>query len=579
LARKPLPAMPVRERLIDASVVKTLMDEGVDEFFARIFASRGVHSVAELRSVGKPLLSWRLLKGAANAAKILADTIMAKKKIVIVADYDSDGATSCAICYLGMKGMGADVSYAVPNRFVHGYGLTPPVVTLVNEDFHPSVIVTVDNGISSFDGIELARSLGIKVVVTDHHLPGEKIPQADEIVNPNQPGCDFPSKNMAGCGVAFYVMAALRDELKSRQSLPEDCPPIQVLLDFVAIGTIADVVKLDENNRLLARLGLERIRHGKAHPGIAALFTVASRSMPRATSKDMGFAIGPRINAAGRLDDMSIGIRCLISDDFQEALELALTLDDLNIKRKQIETGMQEEAAAQLINVGSASAICVFDNEFHEGVIGIVAGRIKEREHRPTVVFAPAQELGLIKGSGRSIPGFHLRDALDLIHKKNPLLLSKFGGHAMAAGLTIKQADFALFKEEFEGVANNLLTEDILERYVLTDGDVPGEWITLDLAEKMATEVWGQGFMEPLFSSRFQIKSQRLIKEQHLKMELVKDGIVFEAMWFFQGETFKSTEIDAVYSIESGVFRNETFVQLLIAQATECADSGAVELM
>lgn len=571
--------MPVRERLVDASVVRSLRAEGVDDFFAKIYAARGVLSASELKATGKPLLSWRLLKGAANAAKILADAIMAKKKIVIVADYDSDGATSCAICHLGMKGMGADVSYAVPDRFIHGYGLTPPVVRLVHEEFAPHIIVTVDNGISSCDGIELARELGIKVVVTDHHLPGDKIPNAEEIVNPNQPGCGFPSKNMAGCGVAFYVMAALRDELKSRGALPGDCAPIQELLDFVAIGTIADVVKLDENNRLLARMGLERIRHGKAHPGVAALFTVAGRSMPRATSKDMGFAIGPRINAAGRLADMSIGIRCLVSDDFQEALELALALDDLNVKRKEIESGMQEEAWAQLADVGDASAICVFDKEFHEGVIGIVAGRIKETAHRPTVVFAPAQEEGLIKGSGRSIPGFHFRDALDVIHKKKPQLLSKFGGHAMAAGLTIRGVDFEAFKAEFQAVAKGLLTEDVLERYVLTDGDLPGEWISLDLAERMATEVWGQGFLEPLFSSRFQIKSQRLIKEQHLKMELMKDGKVFEAMWFFQSQPFRSTEIDAVYSIEPTSFRNDTFVQLLIAQATECADGGVLDLM
>ena len=577
MARKPLPALPVRERQVSSENCKALQRQGLDEFFARLFAAREVTHVDELRSAGKPLLSWRLLKGAEGAAKLLADSIRDRERIVIVADYDSDGATSCAICCLGLKGMGAIVDFAVPNRFVHGYGLTAPVVQMVKDAFDPRVIVTVDNGISSFDGIALAKSLGIKVVVTDHHLPGDRIPDADEIVNPNQPGCDFPSKNMAGCGAAFYVLAALREELKVRGTLPEGAEPIQTLLDFVAIGTIADVVKLDENNRRLARLGLERIRQGKAHPGVAALFTVARRSMPRATSKDIGFAIGPRINAAGRLDDMSVGIRCLISNDFQEALELALKLDDLNVTRKQIENEMQEEATSQLWegSVGNASSICVFNESFHEGVIGIVAGRIKEREHRPTIVFAPAQEPGLIKGSARSIPGFHFRDALDVVHKKKPYLLSKFGGHAMAAGLTIKKEHFEEFRQEFDAVARSWLTEDVLDRYLLTDGDIPAEWITLDMAERLAVEVWGQGFSEPQFFSRFRIRSQRLINEKHLKLELEKDGCVFEAMWFFQGEIFKAPEIQAVYTVEPGEYRGDTFVQLLIAQASECGDEGA----
>lgn len=572
MSRKPLSALPVRERLVKDAAVNKLVSQGCEEFMARIYAAREVEDISEVRVGGRALLSWRLMKGAQAAAELLADAIVNKKKIVVVADYDSDGATSCVVCCLGMGGMGADVEFAVPNRFVHGYGLTAPVVEMVKAQFNPDVIVTVDNGISSFDGIALAKKYGIQVVVTDHHLPGDSIPDADVIVNPNQPGCQFPSKNMAGCGVAFYVMAALREEMKSRNCLPETSQPVQTLLDFVAIGTIADVVKLDDNNRLLARLGLDRIRQGKAHPGVAALFTVARRSMPRATSKDVGFAIGPRINAAGRLEDMSIGIRCLLSTDFQVALELALRLDDLNAARKNIEAGMQEEASAQL-GLGEVSgAICVFNETFHEGVIGIVAGRIKEREHRPTIVFAPAQEPGLIKGSGRSIPGFHFRDALDLIHKKNHKLLSKFGGHAMAAGLTIKAVDFEEFKAEFNRVALSMLTEDVLDRFVLTDGNIPGEWISLDFAEKLATEVWGQGFPEPQFSSRFKVKSQRLIKDQHLKLELEKDGYIFDAMWFFQNAVFKSDFIDAVYSIEPGEYRGDMFVQLQIVQATESMD-------
>lgn len=578
MSRKPMPALPIRARKVNEEAALKLSSQGVDEFLARLYASRGVGDVFELKTTGKPLLSWKLLKGAGQAAQVLANAIAAKEKIVIVADYDSDGATSCAICYLALKTMGANVDFAVPNRFTDGYGLTPPVVQKVHDEFHPSIIVTVDNGISSNDGIDLANALGIRVVVTDHHLPGAVIPKAEVIVNPNQPGCAFPSKNMAGCGVAFYVMAALREELKTRGTLPEEAAPIQTLLDMVAIGTIADVVSLDENNRLLARLGLDRIRQGKAHPGVAAMFMVSRRSMPRATSKDVGFAIGPRINAAGRLDDMSIGIKCLISDDFPAALELALKLNDLNSERKNIESGMQEEAAEQVWNKGLTSAICVFNEDFHEGVIGIVAGRIKEREHRPTIVFAPAGEAGMIKGSGRSIPGFHFRDALDMVHKKKPYLLSKFGGHAMAAGLSIKKEHYEEFCVEFNAIAESLLSEDILDRYVLTDGDLPGEWISLDFAERLAVDVWGQGFPEPLFTSRFKIVSQDLIKEQHLKLQLEKDGYIFQAMWFFQGQKFKSSHIEAVYTIEPGEWRGEVFVQLQIAQASELPDDDSAEL-
>jgi single-stranded-DNA-specific exonuclease len=575
VSRKPMPPLPVRQRRVDEAAASKLAGQGVEEIIARLYSSRAVTDVQEVKTAGKPLLSWRLLKGAAESAVILADAIKAREKIVIVADYDSDGATSCAICFLALKGMGARVEFEVPNRFRDGYGLTEPVVQRVHDDHHPSVIVTVDNGISSVAGIDLANALGIKVVVTDHHLPGDTIPKAASIANPNQPGCEFPSKSMAGCGVAFYVMAALREELKNRGELPDSSEPVQTLLDLVAIGTIADVVNLDENNRRLARMGLDRIRQGKARPGVAALFTVARRSMPRATSKDVGFAVGPRINAAGRLDDMSIGIRCLISDDFQEALELALQLDDLNTARKNIETGMQEEAADQVWNRDLSNAICVYDQSFHEGVIGIVAGRIKEREHRPTIVFAPAQEEGMIKGSGRSIPGFHFRHALDMIHKRKPYLLSKFGGHAMAAGLSIKKEHYDEFRHEFDAVASGLLTEDVLERYALTDGDLPGEWISLDLAERLATDVWGQGFPEPQFYSRFAVVSQKLIKDQHLKLELEKDGYIFQAMWFFQNQLFKASSIDAVYTIDAGEWRRETFAQLLISQASERDDEEA----
>lgn len=571
MARTNMPSLPIRERTVNSQLEKDLRQVGYDPIMAKILGARELGSAQEAKTQGKQLLPWRTMKGAKEAAKILADGIVARQKMVIVADYDSDGATSCAIGMKALASMGANIDFAVPNRFIHGYGLSKTVVDEVWEQKKPEIIITVDNGISSHEGITRAHALGIKVVVTDHHLPGATLPNADCIVNPNQPGCEFPSKNMAGCGVIFYVMAALRDELKSRDRLPEDALNPQELLDYVAIGTIADVVKLDENNRLLARLGLNRIRGGKAHPGVAALFAVARRTMPKATSKDIGFAIGPRINAAGRLEDMSIGIKCLISDNMQEALGLALQLDDLNTKRKNIENNMQADAMAEMWKHEGAlpNAIAVYHDSFHEGVIGIVAGRIKEREHRPTVVFAPAQEEGFLKGSGRSIPGFNLKDALDLIHKRNPNLLVKFGGHAMAAGLTINKDGFEEFKIEFEKVAKELLTEEALARFVLTDGDVPGEEMTLDFAERTAAEVWGQGFPEPLYASRFKIRSQQLIKEAHLKMELEKDGFVFSAMWFFRDKVFESSHIDAVYGMEPAEFNKEVFVQLGITQAEE----------
>lgn len=569
MARALVPFLPVKLREMDEAKVAHLKSEGVESVLARVFAAREVGSLREANSFNRALLSWKSMKGIDAATEMLVNAIRAQQKIVIVADYDSDGATSCAIGITALRSYGANIDFAVPNRFVHGYGLTAGVVAQVWEKQKPEIIITVDNGISSHDGINAAHKLGIKVLVTDHHLPPPTLPDADVIVNPNQPGCEFASKSMAGCGVIFYVVAATRERLKSQGMLPEGALPAQALLDFVAIGTIADVVKLDENNRALARLGLDRIRQGKAHPGVAALFAVARRNMVRATSKDIGFAVGPRINAAGRLDDMSIGIRCLISNDFQEALELALKLDDLNVARKQIEAGMQEQATATMWKSPGAlpDAICVFNEEFHEGVIGIVAGRIKEREHRPTIVFAPAQEPGLVKGSARSIPGFHMRDALDMVHKRAPELLQKFGGHAMAAGLTIKREHFEAFSKTFTQVAGELLTEEMLARYVLTDGDVAAEVITLDLAERLAMEVWGQGFPEPLFSSTFHIRTQRLIKESHLKMELEKDGQVFDAMWFFKDKLIEAEEIEAVYSVEPGEYRGDVFVQLQINQA------------
>ena len=572
MARILPPALPVHTRPINKELLNELNAHGYMPAMSRIFAARDILTAKEVTQAGKQLLQWRDMKGAVPAVEILCEALATGQKIVVVADYDSDGATSCAIAVRALKSFGGQVSFAVPNRFIHGYGLTSSVVEQVWNTSHPELIITVDNGISSHDGIKTAHKYGIKVLVTDHHLAPSTLPDADCIVNPNQPGCQFPSKNMAGCGVVFYIMAGLRETLKGRGILPASACSASELLDYVAIGTIADVVKLDENNRLLARLGLERIRQGRAHPGVAALFSVARRSMPRATSKDIGFAIGPRINAAGRLDDMSIGIKALLSDDFQEALELALTLDDLNKTRKAIESNMADEAQIELAAwEGPVPAgICIYGKEFHEGVIGIVAGRIKEKEHRPTIVFAPSQEAGYLKGSGRSIPGFHLRDALDVLHKRHLNLLPKFGGHAMAAGMSIPAERFEEFKASFEQVCSELLTEEALARCVLTDGDLPSNEMTINLAEKIATEVWGQGFLEPLFSSRFNVLEQKLINNAHLKLVLEKEGAEFSAMWFFRDKLLGSSCIDAVYTIEAAEFKGDEYVSLQINQAVEC---------
>lgn len=563
---KPI-ALPIKKR--KSRNWKKISEKNVPEVLARLFDARGINDANSVILSGKKLLPWTSMKGIEEGVDRLVTAIKKKEKIVIVADYDSDGATSCAIGMLALKSFGALVDFKVPNRFVHGYGLSVTVVNEVVQDFNPSVLVTVDNGISSIDGVNRANELGVDVIVTDHHLPlnDGSLPKAKAIINPNQPGCEFSSKNLAGCGVIYYLMAALRAKLEQEKLLKEGAAPIQNWLDLVAIGTIADVVKLDENNRLIARMGLDRIRNGNAHPGVAALFTVAKRKTGKATSSDIGFAIGPRINAAGRLDDMSVGIKCLIEDDFAKALELALTLDDLNQERKAIEQEMQNEANIMVWEGQEKfkSSIALKSKDFHEGVIGIVAGRIKEREHRPTIVFAPGQEPGLLKGSGRSIPGFHLRDALDLVYKMNPNLIVKFGGHAMAAGLTIKEEFFEDFQEAFDEVCSAGLTAEMLERFILTD-ELSPENMTVNTVELIQQEVWGNGFEEPIFALDMKVKSQRVLKDTHLKLELEKEGMIFDAIWFNCNELVGDEIVTVVFSLSINDFRNTQTVQLQIRQ-------------
>jgi single-stranded-DNA-specific exonuclease len=464
--------------------------------------------------------------------------------------------------------MGAQVDYIVPDRVVHGYGLTPEIVELTSREKAPDIIITVDNGIASVDGVVAANALGIEVVVTDHHLPGDFLPPARVIVNPNQPECGFPSKHLAGVGVVFYVLLALRAEMRRRGVFDAQTQPkLDNLLDLVALGTVADVVRLDANNRILVAQGIKRMRAGRMHAGVAALFRVAGREARCASPFDLGFAVGPRLNAAGRLQDMALGIECLTTDDEGRAWAIAQQLNEINLKRREIEADMQDTALLHLdaFEPSDSSTITVFDDGWHQGVIGIVASRLKEKFFRPTITFAPGGP-GLIKGSGRSIPGFHMRDALDLVSKRVPGLIDKFGGHAMAAGLTMKAECFAPFQEAFEAVGRAWLTQAQLERVVETDGPLEDEFYSTSFIELMDAQVWGQGFAPPVFCDEFRVLSQRILKEKHLKLLLEKNGRRYDAIWF--GRTDGLGERARVaFRLDANEYNGVTKVQLLVEHA------------
>jgi len=541
-----------------------LTQHGLSPLLARIYAARGVTDPRQLDAELAALLPIAQLKNAEAMAVLLADAIAAKQRLLIVADYDADGATACAVGLRALREFGAIVDFLVPNRFEYGYGLTPEIVRLASE-MKPDIIITVDNGIASHVGVDEAHRLGMRVFVTDHHLPADTLPDADAIVNPNQPGCEFPSKNLAGVGVMFYVMLALRAELRRRGAFEGKTEPnLAKLLDIVALGTVADVVKLDDNNRILVRQGLARIRAGQACAGILALYQITGRDPQRASTWDLGFMLGPRLNAAGRLDDMSLGIALLTTDDADRALELARTLDELNRTRREIEAGMQENALQQLdlVTVDDRFALSLYEPSWHQGVIGILASRLKEKFHRPVLVFAHSTE-GELKGSGRSIPGFHLRDALDLVAKRHPDLLKKFGGHAMAAGVSIALDDLARFEAAFEQVAQEWLTPALLARSIETDGGLPASEADLDTAQALARQVWGQGFPEPQFLDQFQVAQQRIVGEKHTKLSLVREGRQFEAMLFFRAETLPNA-IQAVYRLDVNEFKGVRSVQLIL---------------
>ena len=569
--------MKIIARDIPPRAAWALEQAGLHPLLARLYAARGVHTSDELDDSLSRLLPPSGLQGVQQAAQLLADAIASDQRLCIVADYDCDGATACAVAVRGLRLLGArHVDYLVPDRVVDGYGLTPPIARRVKER-GADLLITVDNGIASCEGVAQAKALGLAVLVTDHHLPGAELPQADAIVNPNQPGCTFPSKSIAGVGVMFYVLMQLRAELRQRGVFDAaQQPRLEPLLPLVALGTVADVVRLDTNNRRLVAQGLKRIRAGQMPPGIAALLRVAGRQAPLATTFDFGFALGPRINAAGRLADMTLGIECLLTDDAARADHLAQQLDAINRERREIEGGMREQALLLAEDLFGAQdepppAVSVFDPDFHEGVVGIVASRIKDKLHRPTFVFAASGAPGKeneLKGSGRSIAGFHLRDALDLVAKRHPGVLLRFGGHAMAAGCTVPAERFADFEQALAQVAREWLDAATLTRRLETDGPLAPEWRRADLADTLQREVWGQGFAPPVFSEEVDILSQRLVGERHLSLKLRHRGEPVDGIWFGRTAPLPARALLA-WRLDVNEWRGERKVQFVVEGAQE----------
>jgi single-stranded-DNA-specific exonuclease len=544
----------------------------------RVYANRNIQSPEQVDYSLQQLHDFRLLKGIEVAAQVVADTVVNQESVIVVGDFDADGATSSALVVRALRLLGLQsVEYLVPNRFEYGYGLTPEIVAVASES-SPDLIITVDNGISSVEGVAAARQNNIKVVITDHHLPGAIMPDANAIVNPNQQGCEFPSKALAGVGVAFYLVLAVRARLREQHWFNEDRhePNMAVLLDLVALGTVADVVPLDENNRVLVEQGLLRIRAGNCCSGIQALLRIAGRDYRNCTSQDFGFSVGPRLNAAGRLDDMSAGIECLLADDMASAHELAVLLDDLNRQRKDIEGDMLQQALMaldkqieEMQGKPLKAGVSMYNPSWHQGVVGLLASRIKERFHRPVIAFADAGN-DEIKGSARSIPGLHIRDVLDSITKKHPLLIEKFGGHAMAAGLSLKKSNYEMFSEAFTDEVEMNLDEKDLEKIIETDGGILGNEMTLDSAEVLRfAGPWGQQFPQPVFDDEFDIMDWRIVGEKHLKFQLQHktSGCTIDAIAFNKNSDDLPQDgesIHAVYRMDVNEFRGRKNLQLIV---------------
>ena len=567
--------MNIVPRDIPPRSVWVLEQAGVHPLLARLYAARGVTGTEELDDALGKLLAPSSMKGLPDAANLLADAIAANKHLCVVADYDCDGATACAVALRGLKLLGAQhVTYIVPDRIIDGYGLTAPISQRV-KDSGADVLITVDNGIASIDGVAHAKKLGLQVLVTDHHLPAAELPDADVIVNPNQPGCTFASKSIAGVGVMFYTLLALRSELRNRGVFDAATQPkLDTLLPLVALGTVADVVKLDANNRRLVAQGLKRVRAQVLPAGLASLFVAAGRNASVATTFDFGFALGPRINAAGRLSDMMLGIECLLTDDPARADELAKMLDGINRERREIEGDMREQAFAIAESLFDEDeepppAICVFDPDFHEGVVGIVASRIKDKLHRPTFVFAASAAEGKeheLKGSGRSIPGFHLRDALDLVAKRYPGVILRFGGHAMAAGCTVAEEFFDDFENGLNEVAQEWLDAATLTRRLDTDGPLNPEYRRVELVDTLHKEVWGQGFAAPTFSEEVEVVSQRLVGEKHLALKLKHQGQPVDGIWFGHTEPLPA-KVTLAFRLDADEWNGVRRVRFLVEGA------------
>lgn len=591
--------LALKDKSIDTSIARRqgeLSDEiknsALHPLLKKVYANRGVTALEQIDYNLKNLIDFSLLKDIDIAADIVAQAIINNKRIIIVGDFDADGATACAVMMRSLKAFGLDnIDYLVPNRFDFGYGLSPQIVDVAAQS-SPDLIVTVDNGISSIDGVKHANELGIPVVVTDHHLAADVLPDAAAIVNPNQPGCKFPSRMIAGVGVAFYLMLAVRAQLRtlgwftplsdksagtSTQIKNRVEPNMGSLLDLVALGTVADVVPLDENNRILVEAGLQRIRKNKACAGINALLTIAGKSIESCSSQDFGFIIGPRLNAAGRLDDMSIGIECLLSDDYEQALSYASTLNQMNQQRREIEGEMLEQAYTLLQQQTSLlddeadipDALALYEESWHQGVVGLLASRIKEKYHRPVIAFADAGD-GELKGSGRSIPGLHMRDVLDAVSKQQPGLIEKFGGHAMAAGLTISQGKLELFKQAFSQQVSAVLRPEDLTNLSETDGSVAEEYMTIEVSEILKyASPWGQLFPPPVFDDTFKVLNWRIVGEKHLKLELLKPqtGVCYSAIAFNQTNDnlpAGDSEIRVVYRLDVNEYRGKRSLQLIV---------------
>ena len=562
-------------RAYDQTAYARLIARHVHPVMARIYAARGICDDDDLDTALGSLLPAHTLKYCDEAATRLAEAIIAGQRLLIVADYDVDGATACALGVSMLRELGADIDYLVPNRFEHGYGLTPEIVELAAAR-KPRLIITVDNGIASVDGVARATELGIEVLITDHHLPGETLPRATCIVNPNQPGDAFPSKHLAGVGVMFYVLMALRAELRKRDWFADHNrsqrkePNLADQLDLVALGTVADVVRLDKNNRTLVAQGLNRMRHGRIRPGVAALFKVAGRDPRKASAYDLGFMLGPRLNAAGRLTDMTIGIECLLANEPQRALELASQLDTLNRERREVEAKMQASALEMVdtIEVSDRHGLALYDPQWHHGVVGILASRLRERFHRPVIALAPASD-SEAKGSGRSIPGLHLRDALDLLTKRYPGLIEKFGGHAMAVGLTVRLTNVNAFADAFDSIVRSLLKPEDLQQRIETDGSLAPDEYSMELAELLDDQVWGQGFTAPTFCDTFEVVDQRIVGGRHRKLRLIRPGTRehIEAIQFGEADNLPG-QIRCVYRLGVNEFNGNRTTQLILEYCT-----------